>query len=902
MENSPKSALKSRMDLFKTDLSGTSIANKFNTLFTEKEGNWNTIKAELTPENGFQPDVVKKLDFTNALSVWSNGNATLIKAFQEDNATNSLRDIALNLDKKALVQKIIKTRSAPENTTPEVYALQLQQVLFKAEPTATLQRLVSNVAETPVADKVLSENVAVFLKNLPETFNIATTSVYNAFKRENAFKDIAPDMQESVKSQLKTLQRVVAISPSPEAIPVLMKTNMTTAMRVSEVPEAQFIKGMSAQFGENGAAIAKEVHTAAVNVRIRNENVLVKINEVMKGTGIAFIDNGMLEDDGDEQVLLMDVKRGKQSAHERVEEVLKARNLSWDALFGDADFCECGECTSVYSAAAYFVELLQYLRNNNLDPDAEGTVVIREDPKDISGTPLQELFNRRPDLGCLELTCSNTNTILPYIDLVNEVMENFIVYHHTVPFNVEDETSSELLAQPQHTEYDAYCILHKTVYPFTLPYHQPVDATRIFLDYLGTSRYELINEYRSPAKENADDVTIALHTAFLNRAADAEFLNITQEEYVILTKEAFVSKAYWDQQCDKEHTQAEYNNKIDLKEVHAYYGYDKEEEMLSMDEQQAKGLTFVKLQFLRRTGVLYTDLVELLKTQCLNPNVPTGKALSILERIRFSYRYLQSLVNGEAPSPKGKYEKLIEVLKKSHPLKETNPCKPGEKDCCNDTKDLEKWVYCYFEQVGKIIVLDSGDGPLLPIEGDLYVDNERYIGTLKRNGQIVDEDGNLIGKVDFESRVTTTEGKSFCDEYAGDNMIVVRQAGSQYGYIVKDQLLADERTAVEWLPIVDSCNLDTVRLIHLDGTSLTSEEYDKMQRFIRLWRKLGWTIDEVDKALAGLSCTDNCNEAHEPGSEDCGCDDLFGEKDDCNNCEDEDGGCKQPTSKKVCAR
>ena len=50
-------------------------------------------------------------------------------------------------------------------------------------------------------------------------------------------------------------------------------------------------------------------------------------------------------------------------------------------------------------------------------------------------------------------------------------------------FNVEDETSSELLAQPQHTNYQAYCILKSAVYPFTLPYHQPIDAIRIFLTH-----------------------------------------------------------------------------------------------------------------------------------------------------------------------------------------------------------------------------------------------------------------------------------------------------------------------------------------------------------------------------------------------------------------------------------
>ena len=123
---------------------------------------------------------------------------------------------------------------------------------------------------------------------------------------------------------------------------------------------------------------------------------------------------------------------------------------------------------------------------------------------------LEKLFRRRPDLGCLELTCANTNTILPYVDLVNEVMESFIVhldvYTKSVldpkkatidAWNVEDETSGELLAQPQHISNDAYLELKKRYILFTLPYDRPVDMIRIFLQYLDTSRYELMKTFRA---------------------------------------------------------------------------------------------------------------------------------------------------------------------------------------------------------------------------------------------------------------------------------------------------------------------------------------------------------------------------------------------------------------------
>ena len=60
--------------------------------------------------------------------------------------------------------------------------------------------------------------------------------------------------------------------------------------------------------------------------------------------------------------------------------------------------------------------------------------------------------------------------------------------------------------------------------------------------------------------------------------------------------------------------------------------------------------------------------------------------------------------------------------------------------------------------------------------------------------------------------------------------------------------------AITWVTR-DTCDLDKVRLTHLDASPLTVDEYDRIQRFIRLWRKMGWTIDQTDQALVGMSLT-----------------------------------------------
>lgn len=907
------------------------LKTTFNKLYTENGGDWNSIHKNLTPENGFtDPKLVQDIQFTQELASWSKDSPQLVALFQKDNKTSSMRDIALKYDVSSIKNLLDKEKiSLPKGTDTNTYATGLNTALFKVAPSAVLQRMMATEKESPIADPVSRGNVATFLNNLPD-FNIRNTSIYEAIKHPDAFKGIETQ-QDAVIGNLKTLQRISAISPVAEAVPVLMKANIHTAFRISEMPEAQFVKAFSTQLGENGETIALQIHHNAVNSRIQNEQALIAIRETGKGTGIDFIDKSLKVQKQemkntfftDKQSLSSDTDTFEATAAPKNVDVivtakLKKNNLSWDLLFADADFCECEECTSVYSAAAYYVDLLQYLRNNNLDADTEGPVAIKSDPKDISKTVLERLFKRRPDLACLELTCKNTNVILPYVDLVNEILENFIVFQETRPaFNVADETSSELLAQPQHINYDAYCILHKTVYPFNLPYHQPIDAIRIFLKHLETSRHELIDVFRSPRKKpaEAEDAADALildnmHTAYLDRAYGAEFLGLTQEEYVILTKQGFVTKAYWDKRCKKDHTQEEYNAEIGLKPIYEYYGYQDNDSMINDDESLQEGLSFVKKQFLPRTGVAYADLVNMLKTQYLNPMMPKGRAMGIMESLHFSYRYLQGLVDNSASNPKEKFKKLINFLTASETLiadalmlfSKVDPCK-AEVSGCADVREIEQWVYCYFEQVGQMIVLEDGchcvNGTFQNEKGESWsmgVSTDHKIGIYVKDCIIylsVDKEGvppQRMGEIDCKTGlITIDEGQEETIKAESFDNLYLYYSNKMIGYVKNKHVIRVDFT--------ETCDITKTRLIHLDGSPLTAEEYDRFQRFIRLWHKLGWTIAETDSAIIGLSTADgdcNCDEGMPDTGEDCAdCGDLIDDC-DCNTGDPDSGGCEDP--------
>jgi hypothetical protein len=85
----------------------------------------------------------------------------------------------------------------------------------------------------------------------------------------------------------------------------------------------------------------------------------------------------------------------------------------WASLFGAADGCACAHCGSVTSPGAYLVDVLQFLRHRQPLAGATPLAVLRRP-------------GRRPDIAQIELTCENSDTVLPYIDLVNEILEDAV--------------------------------------------------------------------------------------------------------------------------------------------------------------------------------------------------------------------------------------------------------------------------------------------------------------------------------------------------------------------------------------------------------------------------------------------------------------------------------------------
>ncbi|KAH7378543.1 hypothetical protein BKA64DRAFT_244791 [Cadophora sp. MPI-SDFR-AT-0126] len=1028
-------------------------------------------------------DKFNRLKLANDLANISDEHPALTKALLADPEVKSLRDVALNYGDDKLEQllppgtaakpaalsstKISSPSSSTSASSSPVEAVEkFQRAMFNAETSAFIQRMLKNgelnLPKAPIAStaKLASQNAAItssapqsdviqarmaqVLKNKPD-FHFRNDGVSSLLSDPAAFSDIPDEDHPAVVDGLKDIALAQALTSEPKALPALVQAKLS-AHKVSQLPEDQFIQSFSDLVG--GSEVAKDIHGHAVQVTARNDHALTSIIQNVRGTGLAAID-------------------GNETGSARITRIQnevsnKPEQINLEKLFGSLDYCECSDCTSVTSPASYLVELLQFLRNNNLYPDTPDSQWKRwSDSQDIYGSPLDNLFRRRPDIACLELTCANTNTVLPYIDLANEVMESFIYHQQRYinsprnrkqtwidVFNSSDNAdglggnSEDLMATPQNVNMHAYLTLQQSVYPaIKLPYNQPLDAIRQFLIFLGTKRSEVLRIFQaryipptkttpdtwdavicpckrtklpSPCPEdtvtdscaeesddgcsndtvdtdedqdsdpncatsdsdddtntgsgtssisisNEDQATlIEIHAGAVARSVAAEELGISQEEYIILTKQAFWRKQHFDIRHGEEVSVSTYRKRIGVKKDWEYWGLDYTSSTDMLDTTRGIGLTFVKSQFLPRTGILYADLVDVLRTNYINPNMPKGRSKVILESFRFSYQFLASKIDKSEKYRKARLRHLLQFLE--HPtdkdsgfqevvkgaLKKQTCCqllfanrqppkqsdrlltgngeesaasenrKHEPKKCqCGCDTELRDWICKYFESVGKIIVLDSGEGQRLPWEGDIiaYIPpipiiarvmprliaadatnpsppalgpGEILVGHIHTDGSItVDSTSTVpVGYVALDGTVYSTNGVLLVSLWTRYLLKVVRTdqptgLTSDGSITSQSKLMIDGvTTATPWTVTYDDCDLTKVRLQHLDGKSVTRHEYDRMHRFLRLWRKLDWTIAEVDAAISAFGAgpqlfgTSSDGSSTTDGSDDVDYDDL----------------------------
>ncbi len=452
--------------------------------------------------------------------------------------------------KKSVVPSCIS--GTTEKDRVEKYAAQMTQRLEVNFPTQSFFGKLAKQKPGQIAFAA-QDDMVKFFKNNPSFDITGTPTISMLTESATPFNFDGIGNVNQLVSDLQSAQRLSAYTSDFNAKIALKNKGLDNAYQIVRIPEKDFVISHTSVFGSDEAA--RKVYKQAEKHYMNSAMIWA-----MTHPNIAF---------------------GTGSTP------LNIADPTLSTLFGTLDTCRCDECTSVYSPAAYFTDILKFLQ---------------------SRTPAvyHELIRRRPDLVHINLTCENTNRPIPYIDLVNELLEKSVLSHKNTPVTLPGSCqttwqANELAANPEHINDEAYAELKNAVYPGVLPFNLPLEESRIYLAHLGAEKHQLMTMFFAGSKEDA----------FNEFNIHSERLKISGQEGKILSGESA---------GDLSHDTGLWN----------FYGFNKSKGYTPLiDPVDSSGkiaggswksaLTSRIDVFLQQTRITYQDMLSLLLCNTINP-------------------------------------------------------------------------------------------------------------------------------------------------------------------------------------------------------------------------------------------------------------------------------------------
>ena len=472
------------------------VKTAFTSIYANNSGRLGPTWKALRADKSLTKEQLATLNTTLSAGELLTGNLPLIKDTLKRISNQSLgrvSDLAL-LDETDWVARINEVdpqaQSIPSvlpNDTKDQRTLRFAKSLaqrFAARYTTTALRGALVKSESS-AFKTKTELVSVLAAHPTLDLHRDNIDHFVATKR---LEISAPALYE-----LKTAQRLLRISPHPASVEALKQAGYESAQAVYFSGRDPFLAKMTEALGSPGRA--RMAYARAQMTYASALTTFANFNQSFNGHAAAAMqapapDAGTLQNLPDLQ-----------------------------ALFGPLDYFACKECQSVYSPAAYLVDLLQYLNQFHVTPLAGAPAPISS----IANARDALLF-RRPEIQYIALDCNNTDITLPYIDLVNEILEAFIAPPSpppAPPIIIETTgTSAERRALPQQISQTAYVATKGAVFPLMLPFDLAFVQTTAYLAAMGASRTSIMTLFaNSPGGSSA--VTIACATLGINTAMQA---------------------------------------------------------------------------------------------------------------------------------------------------------------------------------------------------------------------------------------------------------------------------------------------------------------------------------------------------------------------------------------------
>lgn len=314
-------------------------------------------------------------------------------------------------------------------------------------------------------------------------FNFSNEAATSSLNFENTSKD-------ELLPLLQALQRLFFVTKDVPLAKALLATGLRSSFQIASMPEDKFVGDFIAAFN-NDAGLAAKTYARALVRRTQVEFYFMSL-------------------------------RDHTSAHYRA---LRADNVSaqtdetqghlpsYEELFGSLDFQTVPADRSIFSPAAYLMDLLHFRQ-----------LTIQDRGQNVAAD--FRLETRRPDLNRIMLDAEQTETLMPKLEIVNLALEEQFIrrepqmrqmineaarspqVHMRFDGSVADASNPTIPVTLSGAErYDAvYELLARNNFPFALPFNLPLEEIRANLTLLKSSLPELWNAFGNPEKEPSPSV------------------------------------------------------------------------------------------------------------------------------------------------------------------------------------------------------------------------------------------------------------------------------------------------------------------------------------------------------------------------------------------------------------
>lgn len=681
---------------------------------------------------GISADNIAALKVQGKLAFLTYNNAILVKTLQQqlgattDPAALADKDFYLEATWINLLNSIAGTDqqklkslipSMYEGATPadqlKAYAADLARKVRLGYPTRVVARMVETNDLPLAGPATLLASVAAFLRSANSAGYQLGRTPLNFFLKNLPTGIAAPD--PATVSSVKTLHRLYQITPSNGSLKSLLKAGFTSARDITFYTQEEFRKLVAGSIPS--LEEADLVYRKAQQVSALTFNVFATAKHL---------------DTTPQIFALSSTPKDLQSAKNAIGQ----RFPSMASLFGSLDFCQCDDCQSVLSPAAYLVDILHFLDPDQTPPTAGQPSQwdnIKANWQSQHGgqaypydTPFAALTKRRPDLPNLNLSCENTNTALPYIDLVNEILEYYVANNGALApqaaYDTGSANSSDLVAEPQNILPAAYSIVANrtsvtppAVYPLKLPFDLWIETIRGFLNYYKMPLWRVLDIFR-PA-DQLELLTDGNNYPYYWVSIFSESLGLSPAEYTLYTQPTSLSNWF------------------------SLYGYN--------DQATALAQLVSAKTLADALDISYQDLANIVETSFLNPSlapltIPLRKfGLSLTDVFTYTGQPGYPTITADQ---KTAFETILQAL-----MKRYYPA--------SDPAALQNWL-----------------------------------------------------------NAVLTAGYS--------NKVLVLKAPSQ-----------------------NTCDFQNTKFQYAGGATATPADFLKLNLFVRLWKKLDWSVAELDRAL-----------------------------------------------------